>query len=310
MLTRTTQNRLPDEAYVELTEAFTWTLDGRSRTDEDINKERALIQLENQVKWWCNDGPAWLLPCVDELLHLPDANVKPIGACGIDSARLLRAQKWLDGSGLGIDAARLQIRAHIDAAWQRWNRLQRLQKVAFNGCAEQRRVIMAILFGAQKHEYREIPRVYYLQPTYHFMGWHYHGNGQVGRDYLSAREHFASMMSNREPPAIYLRAKISRAHALELRDEFVEAEAVGQNFGRSVFSAETMRRGPKSKKRVAVVEAMRSLDPEWLRRLPDKMLEYEFRGLARRTTIKQARKEVLDEVDGQPDSQRKLRQEN
>ena len=163
-------------------------------------------------------------------------------------------------------------------------------------------MIVAILHGAPKREYREIPWVYYLQPTYHIMGMHYHGNGQVGRDYLSDHEHFASMINEREPPDSYLCAKISRAHALELRDEFVESEAADQKFvGSSAFSVEPMRRGPKSKKRVAVVEAMRNRDPEWLRGLSDKMLEHEFQRLAGRTTIKEALKEVLDEVD-QPDS--------
>jgi len=220
---------LPDRTYPSLTEAITWILDGHSRSDAQINIERGRTELQNHSRWGSYLGPAWLKPCLE---RLRSAELVQSDDPAIDGEQLelSHARRWLEKSGLLVDAAYAQVCAELDRLGCEVRRQGRLYALLFNGCAAERFQLKGILQQPNPHRihipHRVIPSEYFLRPAYHIMGMGYYGDGQVGPD-LTATESFNALFSHRvdadRRPA-YVSVFIRRTDVLALRVDFDKAD--------------------------------------------------------------------------------------
>ena len=279
---------LPDEAWVQLTQGLTWILTGRARTDEEIQKERAI----SAKTWWSEAGPGWLKPCLEHirsarnpLLAIEADRVLPLVPLAADDVlrRVPEAERWLERSGYDLDAAYAQVCTEMERlALLHGARRERLYRILWNACALRRFELQGIPQQANPHRlnipHDTIPVSYYIRGSLlHTMGSGYHGHGELG-PIMTSEEVFLKLFSYGVDPdrrPTYLCVRIKGADVLALKAEFELSER------RSSAQSELIASAPSESKKLPpamsnIFDAIRAVaiakggDTKWVDRRPFK----------------------------------------
>jgi hypothetical protein len=224
--------RLPDRAYVSVTEAVTWIVDRNCRDDDIVTAQADEASRKSKLLWWAHDGPGHLIPHLELMARGETWDLANLSenSCLLTQGAFDRAQQWLRKSGLTVETALAAAKEDMAARGQLTSRYDRCYRLLFDGCARKRYHLLGYLqtdANRRQHvEPQEITWKYFVPPLFlrdapshgtssvvHTMGRDIHGEFGTLWPYVPSDK-------NDDPRPTYHSVIMSRDDALELKRVF------------------------------------------------------------------------------------------